>query len=273
VLQVWGQLPRMNQYLRVALFGGIYSNHIALSQLLKELDSLSVEATFFLGDIGGFGPYPDRSCELLRQSNIFSIQGNYEHAVGHELADCGCGYTDPRDNKYAQLSYDYTLAKTSKDHREWMKHLPQEHRFSLGKLKVLLFHGSPRRQNEFLWKTATSRAILERFCTDRHADILCGTHTGLHYHRRLSENRHMINVGVVGRPANDGQSNVWYTIVSAKGDGVEVEFRPLHYDHERLAKEMEQESLPTEFAETVRTGWWTTCLEILPAKERAQGKY
>jgi hypothetical protein len=28
-----------------------------------------------------------------------------------------------------------------------------------------------------------------------------------------------------------------------------------------------------EFAETIRTGWWTTCLEILPVKERARGKF
>jgi hypothetical protein len=36
---------------------------------------------------------------------------------------------------------------------------------------------------------------------------------------------------------------------------------------------MEAEQLPAEFAETIRTGWWTTCLENLPAKERARGKF
>jgi hypothetical protein len=43
--------------------------------------------------------------------------------------------------------------------------------------------------------------------------------------------------------------------------------------HETLAREMEKEDLPPEFIETIRTGWWTTCLEILPAKERSRGKY
>ncbi len=36
---------------------------------------------------------------------------------------------------------------------------------------------------------------------------------------------------------------------------------------------MEAEGLPPEFRETILTGWWTTCLEILPAKERAAGRY
>ena len=46
----------------------------------------------------------------------------------------------------------------------------------------------------------------------------------------------------------------------------------MEYDHNRLAQEMRDEKLPEEFIETVLTGWWTTCLEILPAKERRRGK-
>ena len=53
--------------------------------------------------------------------------------------------------------------------------------------------------------------------------------------------------------------------------GLAVEFVPVEYDHERLAGEMRDEKLPEEFVETVLTGWWTTCLEVLPAKERKRG--
>jgi hypothetical protein len=47
----------------------------------------------------------------------------------------------------------------------------------------------------------------------------------------------------------------------------------VHYNYEQLAEEMTRERLPGEFIETIRTGWWTTCLEILPPKERASGLY
>ena len=40
-----------------------------------------------------------------------------------------------------------------------------------------------------------------------------------------------------------------------------------------LAAEMVAERLPKEFVQTTLTGWWTTCLEILPAKERLRGRY
>jgi hypothetical protein len=52
-----------------------------------------------------------------------------------------------------------------------------------------------------------------------------------------------------------------------------VDFVRLVYDYERLAAEMTSEGLPDEFVETIRTGWWTTCNEILPAKERARSIY
>jgi len=45
------------------------------------------------------------------------------------------------------------------------------------------------------------------------------------------------------------------------------------YDHAALAREMREEGIPEEFVATIETGWWTTCLEILPAKERARGKW
>ena len=45
------------------------------------------------------------------------------------------------------------------------------------------------------------------------------------------------------------------------------------HGREFMAAEMRQERLPKEFIETIETGWWTTCLEILPARERALSRY
>ena len=58
--------------------------------------------------------------------------------------------------------------------------------------------------------------------------------------------------------------------VSMLGE-LQVTFVPIEYDHRRLANEMRDEGLPNEFVEAVLTGWWTTCLEVLPSKERRRG--
>jgi hypothetical protein len=102
--------------------------------------------------------------------------------------------------------------------------------------------------------------------------VVC-THTGLHWSRFVEPGRGVVNVGALGRPANDGRPEVWMTVVEDRSGDLAVEHLPVAYDHRRLAREMGEERLPEEFVETVLTGWWTTCLEILPAKERARGRH
>jgi predicted phosphodiesterase len=252
---------------KAAFIGGVYSNWLALEAALRDARRRGAEQVFCLGDLGAFGPHPDRSIEILRAAGVLTVQGNYDESIGNDRNDCGCGYTDPRDNHYARLSYSYTQEKTSAAHKPWLAALPRELALDLDGKRALLVHGSPRQQNEFLWETATPDHLLERMCGE--ADLLLCTHTGLHWQRRLPSGRRVINVGALGRPANDGRTCVWYALV----DGDDCEFVPVEYDHQRLAREMAAEKLPDEFIETIVTGWWTTCLEILPAKERLRGRY
>lgn len=266
---VEGEMPELR---RIAVFGGVYSNHRALAAALEDVRRRGVDAVYCLGDLGAFGPHPDRVFPLLQEHGVRCIQGNYDHSLGNGLADCQCGYTDPRDNHFARLSYVYTFEHTSLAHRDWMRGLPAQLRLHVGRYRVLLCHGSPRRTNEFLWESTTSTHFLEHLADTHDADVILATHTGIKWHRRLSHDRHFVNVGVLGRPENDGRSNVWYVLLEANPT-MTVEFLPVEYDHHGLAREMRDERLPAEFVETILTGWWTTCLEMLPAKERRRGRH
>src|SRR5579884_870477 len=124
-------LPRgrvMSELKRIAVFGGLYSNYLALAAALADIRSRGVDAVFCLGDLGAFGPHPDRVFPLLQEHGVLCLQGNYDHSIGNGLADCQCGYTDPRDNHFARLSYEYTFHHTSDSHRRWLKELPAQRR-------------------------------------------------------------------------------------------------------------------------------------------------
>ena len=254
---------------RFAAFGGVYSNHLALRAVLDDIAARGTDLTWCLGDLGGFGPNPEKSAALLRASGVPTLQGNYDHSLGASLGDCDCGYTDPRDNAFAQRSYNYTAERISTPTRAWLRSLPPTARLTIGGRRVLLCHGSPRRVNEFLWDSQCSDAFLRWLCDAHGADVVVCAHTGLHWHRALPGDHHVVNVGAIGRPAHDGNPCVWYAALSFGTAGFGVEFRPVAYDHEALAGEMEREGLPAEFVETIRSGWWTTCLENVPSAERA----
>ncbi|MBA2664435.1 MAG: metallophosphoesterase family protein [Bradymonadaceae bacterium] len=258
----------------IAVFGGVYNNYLSLEATLAHARQSGASALYCLGDLGGFGPHPDRSIAQLRdQHDIHVMQGNYDHSLGNRLGDCACGYTDPRDNYFAQLSYDYTFANTSEHHKDWLRDLPTGFRHRWAGKEVLMAHGSPRRINEFLWESTTPDGFLEHLLASRNIDALFITHTGIPWMRRLDSGRLVVNVGAIGRPANNGLTTVDYVLVELQGDTLDASLQAIPYDHERLASEMRAEGLPEEFVETVLTGYWTTCTEVLPARERARGKY
>ncbi|PWU25221.1 MAG: metallophosphoesterase [Candidatus Rokuibacteriota bacterium] len=265
-------VSHIEEYRRIAVFGGVYGNSFALQAMLADARRRDVDAVFCLGDLGGFGPHPDRVFPLLREHGVLVLQGNYDQSLASGRDDCGCGYTDPRDNHYARISYEYTFRNTSPENKAWLATLPASRRVKLGPYRVAMCHGSPRLVNEFLWESTTPNGLIRALLAAREADVILCTHTGIKWHRALDRDRHVINVGVIGRPENDGTPRVWYTLLTA-GTSLEVEFVPLRYDHERLAREMEAERLPREFIETIRTGWWTTCLENLPSRERQRGRF
>jgi predicted phosphodiesterase len=263
----------LGRFRRIALLGGIYSNHLALRAALDTARRERAEVVVALGDFGAFGPHPDRTCELLRAHGVTAIQGNYEEALASGADDCLCGYTDPRDNAYARLSYDYTRAGTSAEHVRWMAGLPRQARVEVAGRRVLLCHGSPRQVNEFLWESTTPLPFLRRLLREHDADVIANTHTGLHWQRWTAPGTGLVNVGALGRPANDGQTHVWMAVLEEDEGRLAARFVPVAYDHERLAREMRAEALPEEFVQTILTGWWTTCLEVLPARERARGRF
>ena len=265
--------PVEGPYSRIAVFGGAYSNRFSLEALLDDARQRGAEAVYCLGDLGGFGPTPEAVWPLLESGGVRTIQGNYEQSLAADLGNCNCGYTDPRDNHFAALSYGYTERHCSPEFKAYMAELPTRRRVRVGDRELLLVHGSPRRVNEFLFASTSSTPFLEVLCDENRCDGILCTHTGLHWHRHLPSGRDVVNVGVIGRPANNGRTDVWYAMLSAESGALDVELVPLGYDHESLAGEMRREQLPEEFVETILSGWWTTCLEILPAKERASSRF
>lgn len=251
----------------IALCGGPYSNFAAVEAFLVE--TAGIPHRFCLGDLGGFGPHPDRTLDLVRASDLVCLKGNYDHAVGFDERDCGCGYLDPRDREFAQISYDYTAAHTRADHKAWLRALPDTIELRWRGAKLVLCHGSPEHVSEFVWESeaddATIGARLDRLAVAG----ICATHSGLPWIRAVARG-FWCNVGVLGRPAHDGTPRVGYALLRFDpGASAPIpELVPLDYDPAPVVAAMHAEGLPHEFAQSLEQGIWTTCAAILPPLER-----
>ncbi|QHV86580.1 hypothetical protein C3K23_18235 [Streptomyces sp. 604F] len=257
--------------MRIAVCGGPYGNPYALQAFVDDARARGAERLFCLGDLGGFGADVNALWPILTDNTVECVAGNYDVAIARGDTDCGCGYRDPKDNEYAQLIYDHTLATTSRDFAAWMDTLPTERRETIDGVDVHMVHGSTLALNDFWWESLPEEQHRLRTDASGAAVVLC-THSGLPWQRRIGDTL-AVNVGVLGKPANDGRRDVWYAILDLSDGHVTAELIPLAYDWRAQAASMRAAGLPEIFAETIETGWWTTCLEILPPRERSRGRY
>jgi predicted phosphodiesterase/pyruvate-formate lyase-activating enzyme len=256
---------------RLAVCGGVYANPFALRAWIEDARAQGADRLICLGDLGGFGADCNGVWPLLTEHGVECVAGNYDIAIGRGDEDCGCGYADPRDNHFAQLMYDYTRAHTSPQFAAWMRGLPEELREDIEGLDVHAVHGSPLAVNDFLWESLDDDELRMRLALSG-ADVLLCTHTGIPWQRQV-DGTLLVNTGTVGRPANDGRVETWYALVDLDDGGAHAELIPLSYPWREHAASMREAGLPDPFVETVETGWWTTCLEIVPAAERSRGRY
>ncbi|WP_424533468.1 metallophosphoesterase family protein [Sphaerisporangium viridialbum] len=257
--------------MRIAVCGGVYSNPWALRAFIEDAHRNHAERLYCLGDLGGYGAAPEAVWSLLTDNDVVCVAGNYDVAIASGADDCGCGYPDPRDQEYAQVMYDYTLANTSRSFAEWMGTLPTERRETLAGCDVHFVHGSTVGLNDFWWESLPAQEHRRRVDASG-ADVILCTHSGLPWTRRI-EDTLVVNVGVIGRPANDGDRRVRYALIDLEDGNPRARIVRLHYDWRAHSEALRDAGMPEAFAHTSSTGWWTTCLEALPSAERARGRF
>ena len=234
----------------IAAFSDVHANLHALQALLSDIGGQSADKVVCLGDLVGYGAFPNEVIEAVREAHIPTIAGNYDDGVGFGRDDCGCAYTKTEDKERGDRSLRWTQSVVTAENQAWLRGLPRELRFVADGKRVLCLHGSPRRINEHLYQDRPERS-LRRMFEGLDADVvLCG-HTHLPYQRHIGDVE-LINVGSAGKP-KDGDPRAAYALVTI-GPAVRAAFRRVEYDVEAAARAIEGTELPREFAEALRKG-------------------
>ncbi|MBK7895501.1 MAG: metallophosphoesterase family protein [Candidatus Promineifilaceae bacterium] len=239
----------MNQ---ITVFGDIHANLPALEAVFADMAQRNLDNLYCLGDLVGYGVWPNEVTTLIRQRQIPTLMGNYDQGVGQDSDDCGCAYRTPEAQALGERSIAWSNAHTTAENKAYLRQLVASISLQLGDLKVALVHGSPRKINEYLYEDRPE-ASLERLLDLVEADVLVCGHTHLPYHRVLGSGRHVVNAGSVGKP-KDSDPRACYLVLSAQGKDLSVEFIRVPYDVEKAAQAIEATEMPHEFAEMLRQG-------------------
>jgi predicted phosphodiesterase len=237
---------------RLTIFGDIHGNLPALQATLADIERRGLGNLYCLGDLVGYGTFPNEVIDIIREREIPTIVGNYDQGVGNNSDDCGCAYRTPEAKLLGEHSIAWTNAHTTDDNKAFLRTFIDCIPLELGALRILLVHGSPRKINEYLYEDRPDKSF-ERILDDVNVDVLVCGHTHLPYHKILPSGRHIINAGSVGKP-KDNDSRAGYITLAAEGKSLEVEFIRVAYDVEQAAQAIEATDMPHEFAAMLRSG-------------------
>ena len=245
--------------MRYALISDIHANLPALGAVLADIAATGTDATYHLGDLAGYAPWPNEVVERLTTERIAGVAGNYDSTVATNYKHCGCRYEDAQQEALSHLSYEWTREHVTAETKRRLGALPFriDLRPAGGHLAgptLTLVHGNQAlntvyvtedRSDDFLTKMGEGIGA-------RAGDVVAFGHTHKPWHRVVGD-VHFVNTGSVGRP-KDGDWRAGYALLSFDGPSVAVEFRRVDYDIHRATNAILESTLPHEFAWYLRSG-------------------
>ena len=244
----------------IALISDIHANLPALDAVLTDIGRRDVQATYHVGDLVGYAPWPNEVVAFLSERGITGVSGNYDSTVGLDYKHCGCRYEDPSQEALSHLSFAWTKQACTIETKSSLAALP--FRLDLHPLgshaagpRIVLVHGTPSlntvywtedRTDDFCRKMAELAGL-------KSGDAIAFGHTHLSWHR-VVDGMHFVNTGSVGRP-KDGDPRAGYSLFTIGNDSsIGVEHIRVTYDVAKAAEAIRASTLPHEFASYLESG-------------------
>lgn len=221
--------------MRIAVVADLHANLPALRAVLDDAARIGCEAIWCAGDVVGRGPHPNEVVDEVRRLELPTVQGNWDEAVGMGREHPGSLWATPAAEAHGAASLAWTDGQIRDENRAWLRNLPGTLRFTVEERSVLLFHGSPLKQSEYLWADRPSR-YLARIASDEADDLFCFGHTHEAFHRVVGQS-HFVAAGSVGC-GSEGDARACYAVVYIGQPEIVVGFRRVDYDHESVIRDL-----------------------------------
>jgi predicted phosphodiesterase len=239
--------------MRVAVISDIHANLPALEATAEEIAEEGVDQIWCLGDLVGYGPYPNECCAWAREHAAVCLSGNHDlGVVGMLPLDDFAG-----DAAVAARWADSIL---DPDLRAYVAGLPS----SAVVEGVGLYHGSPR---DPVWEYVLSWDAAQDAIRDSGTDVTIvghshvplaipqsgseGGHAAAGTEIDLALTRWLLNPGSVGQP-RDGDPGAAWLLLDLEGRN--ASFRRTPYDVARTQEAIRAAGLPHALAERLAHG-------------------
>ena len=219
--------------MKIAVLSDIHGNMQALESVLADVKAQNCEKVLCLGDLAMAGAQPGMVVDFVKSQTAWEvIQGNTDKLI----ADFCPQFLEDVKSHFPimanALSEEVTILTDVQ--KDYLRGLPQQKRLELEGIKILMVHGSVRRNNEDVLPNRPIEEIEEIFKDATEDLIFCG-HTHMPCGYQTNTKQTIVNVGSVGRPMTE-EPKACYAVVNIENGGFSVEHRFIEYDRELAAK-------------------------------------
>lgn len=229
----------------LALIGDIHANLPALKAVLAEIKSAGCEQVFDLGDIVGYGPFPNECVSLLRRRKVPSVMGNYDRWI-QRIHRKHKKVKEKRKDKMDWITLDWTYQQLTEANLEYLVQLPTERKATVAGKRMGFYHGRPESIRHGI-PPDTDPGELEEVLDTADVDVLVCGHIHCPFVSAV-RGRWVINVGSVGR-GHDGDARATWVMAEINTHGLSAEVRRTEYDAGAVAKAALARGLPRTYAQ------------------------
>lgn len=215
--------------MKIAVISDIHGNLTALEAVFEDIKAQGCEKIFALGDYAMAGPIPYETINWFMNNNdITMIQGNTDLMIA-----------DYSDELYETLKAKAPImAEALKDdskllhvvQKDFLKKLPIHLEVDIEGVKILLVHGSPRKNNEDILPDTPMSEVEKMLEYVDASVVLCG-HTHIPCGFQLPNKKTVVNVGSVGRPFTAEPKSCYLKLTVENGECL-FEHRFVEYNKE-----------------------------------------
>ena len=218
--------------MKVAVLSDIHGNFQALESVMEDVKANNCEQVFCLGDLAMAGPQPRMVIDYVRKQNNWTvIQGNTDKMI----ADFSPEILQNVKNNFPVMANALAddVIFIEEDKKDYLRNLPAQKELTLEGVKLLLVHGSPRRNNEDILPDMPLK-IIEEMLEGTNADLIFCGHTHVPAGYQTNKKQTVVNVGSAGRPMTE-EPKACYVIADFQDGGFSIEHRFIDYDRQTAA--------------------------------------
>lgn len=232
---------------RIAVLADPHANLQALEAVLADVDRRGIGEVWCAGDVVGYGGSPAEVVALLRRRRVPAVAGNLDRKLFRVAARRG----RRRRPSLKRLTHLWTWGRLGAAARRWLRALPFCRRFRRAGRALLLVHGSPASEEEYLQAGIGRKRLLELARRAR-ASIVVAGHSHAFWKARAG-GTWFVNAGSVGRlEGKPGRAG--YALLELPPGRLRVRFLEVPYDLEGAVRAVRRAGLPREYARMLETG-------------------